>query len=66
MNHPSSIIDNRSGQNMDILGDGSPIMPVLVPTPGGAERCPLKEDGQCPAGCIWCIEFARELEAISR
>ena len=63
MNHPSSIINNQSGEDLDVWG-GQDTQVSVIPIPGGAEPCPLKVDGECPDGCEACVDFARSMETV--
>jgi len=55
-------VEDFSGYDMDLCGDGIERPRILAPTPGGIEPCPLKVGGQCPDGCDACVAFAEELE----
>jgi len=51
-------MSDSSGQDLDVWGGECTNSPA-VPTPGGAEPCPAKDaDGNCPAGCRQCADFA--------
>lgn len=55
---------DKSGHDIDLLGDGTPITPILLPDPAsGRPDCPVKNaDGTCMAGCYQCATFASDWE----
>jgi hypothetical protein len=55
-------VPDKNGHDIDIWG-GVPAAPLLLPDPAsGAQDCPLKEAGACPADCDECLTFVRSLD----
>lgn len=56
-------LHERSGHDLDLFGDGSPVTPMLMPDPdSGVKDCALKrDDGACPPGCAACASFQLEM-----
>lgn len=61
-------LEDASGSDIDLMGDGVERPKMLMPDPGSGEKdCPAKEpDGSCPPGCDRCVSFLLELENSSR
>lgn len=53
--------ENRSGHDLDLFGDGTPVTPLYVPDRRRSENgCVLRVDGQCPTDYLACEEFLEE------